>query len=106
MSKTVGYNISEMYMWHSLRHTAPAERVGELPNIFLLEKAFALISANSRKGAVLFLFRCVFAFTMNKWKGQGNHLWVLYRKIKPQWTSYYREEERKDKRLNKLNATS
>lgn len=43
MSKTVGCSISEMYMQHSLRHTAPAERVGEPPNIFLLEKAFALI---------------------------------------------------------------
>lgn len=98
MSKTVGYNISEMYVWHSLRHTAPAERVGELPNIFLLEKAFALICANTRKEAVLFLFSCVFAFSMNKRKGQGNHLWVHHRKIKPQWASYYREEKRKDKR--------
>jgi len=97
MSKTVGYNISETYVWHSLRHTALAERVGEAPDIFLLEKAFALISANSRKGAVLFLFSCVFALAMNKKKGQGNHLWVLHRKIKPQWASYHREEERKDK---------
>lgn len=98
MSKTVGYNISEMYMLHSLRHTAPAERVGQLPNIFLLEKAFALISANSRKGVVLFLFGYVFAFAMNKRKGQGNHPWVLHRKIKPQWASYYKEENRKNKR--------
>lgn len=98
MSETVGYSISEMYMQHSLRHTAPAERVGEPPNIFLLEKAFALISVNSRKGAVLFLFSCVSAFTRNKRNGQGNHLWVLHRKIKPQWASYCREEKRKDKR--------
>lgn len=61
-------------MAHSLRHTAPAERVGEMPNILLLEKKknCFIVSANSRNEAVFFVFSSDFAFVMNKTKGQCN----------------------------------
>lgn len=64
--------------------------------MLLLEKSFALVSANSRQGGMFFMLGCVLsAFSKNKRRGeQGTELWCLIEKNPLQAPSIEIREER------------